>query len=167
MFIEKFPPKLFTQRILNAFFELAKTLFINMNKGESICDNYFKHILLNEKILSKYNINLQIEFWNKLYLFCQSDKTQIETFININRICLILRFYDRNKYTEMCCEDHLNMIKDEYVGSKKIMNPPRKAMTGLWKSMGITFSRGIASIIRTFLLEWRIMTHLSLEVSLV
>ena len=123
MFIEKFPPKLFTQRILNAFFELAKTLFINMNKGESICDNYFKHILLNEKILSKYNINLQIEFWNKLYLFCQSDKTQIETFININRICLILRFYDRNKYTEMCCEDHLNMIKDEYVGSKKIMNP--------------------------------------------
>ena len=122
MFIEKYPQKIFTQRVLNAFYKLAKTLFIN-NNYESICSNYFKHILLNEKILSKYNINLQIEFWNQLFLFCQSDITQIETFININRLCLILRFYDRNKYTEMCCEEHLNMIKDEYVGSKKIMNP--------------------------------------------
>ena len=122
MFIEKYPQKIFTQRILNAFYSLAKTLFIN-NNYESICSNYFKHILLNEKILSKYNINLQIEFWNQLFLFCQSDITQIETFININRLCLILRFYDRNKYTEMCCAEHLNMIKDEYVGSKKIMNP--------------------------------------------
>ena len=122
MFIEKYPPKIFTQRILNAFYKLAKTLFIN-NNYEAICSNYFKHILLNEKILSKYNINLQIEFWNQLYLFCQSDKTQIETFININRLCLILRFYDRNKYVEMCCEEHLNMIKDEYKGSKKVMNP--------------------------------------------
>ena len=122
MFFEKFPQKIFTQRILNAFFKLAKILFIN-NNNESVCPNYFKHILLNEKILSKYNINLQIEFWNQLFLFCQSDKTQIETFININRLCLILRFYDRNKYTEMCCQEHLNMIKDEFVGSKKIMNP--------------------------------------------
>ena len=121
MFFEKFPQKIFTQNILNSFFKLAKILF--SNNYEDICANYFKHILLNEKILSKYNINLQIEFWNQLYLFCQSDKTQIETFININRLCLILRFYDRNKYTEMCCQEHLNMIKDEFVGSKKIMNP--------------------------------------------
>ena len=121
MFIEKYPQKIFTQKILNAFYNLAKTLFIN--NYETICYNYFKHILLNEKILSKYSINLQIEFWNQLYLFCQSDKTQIEAIININRLCLILRFYDRNKYTEMCCEEHLNMIKDEYKGSKKIMNP--------------------------------------------
>ena len=122
MFIEKYPQKIFTQRILNAFYTLAKTLFIN-NNFEAICANYFKHILLNEIILSKYNINLQIEFWNQLFLFCQSDQTQIGIFININRLCLILRFYDRNKYTEMCCEEHLNMIKDQYVGSKKIMNP--------------------------------------------
>ena len=122
MFIEKYPSKVFTIKILNAFYALAKTLFAN--NAETLCSNYFKHILLNEKILSKYDENLQIEFWNQLYLFCQSDKTQIETFININRLCLILRFYDRNKYFEICCQDHLNMIKDSYVGSKKVMNPP-------------------------------------------
>ena len=121
MFFEKYPQKIFTEKILNAFYDLAKVLFVN--NFETVCSNYFKHILLNEKILSKYNMNLQIEFWNKLYLFCQSDKTQIETILSINRLCLILRFYDRNKYTEMCCQEHLNMIKDEYVGSKKIMNP--------------------------------------------
>ena len=122
LFIEKFPQKIFTQKILNAFFQLAKILFSN-NFETTICSNYFKHILLNEKILSKYDNDLQIKFWDQLFLFCQSDITQIETFININRLCLILRFYDRNKYYEICCEEHLNMIKPEYVGSKKIMNP--------------------------------------------
>ena len=121
MFIEKYPQKIFNEKIFEAFYDLAKVLFTN--NFEAICSNYFKHILLNEKILSKFSINLQIEFWNKLYLFCQSDVTQIQIFLNINRLCLILRFYDRNKYTEICCEEHLNMIKEEYVGSKKIMNP--------------------------------------------
>ena len=121
MFIEKFPQKIFTHKILNAFFQLGKILF--SNNYEAICSNYFKHILLNEKILSKYDNTLQIEFWDQLLLFCKSDITQIETFININRLCLILRFYDRNKYSEICCEEHLNEIKPEYVGSKKVMNP--------------------------------------------
>ena len=122
IFIEKYPNHLFTEKILNVFFEIGKALF--KNDLESLCANYFKHILLNEKILSKYNENLQIIFWNQMFLFCQSDKSQIETFINMNRLCLILRFYDRNKYTEMCCEEHLNVFKPQFVGSKKIMNPP-------------------------------------------
>ena len=121
MFFEKYPQKIFTSKILDSFFELGKILFIfNL---EAKCSNYFKHILLNEKILSKYDSNLQNEFWNKLFLFYESDKTQVETFLNINRLCLILRFYDRNKYTEMCCTQHLNMIKDEYKGSTKVMEP--------------------------------------------
>ena len=121
MFMEKYPNKVYTEKILNALDSLGKTLFIN--NLESICSTYFNYILLNEKILSKFNENLQIKFWNKLYLFCQSDITQIEIFLNINRLCLILRFYDKNKYKEMCCQDHLDMIKEEYRGSKKVMNP--------------------------------------------
>ena len=121
MFMEKYPNQIFTEKILNALDSLGKTLFIN--NTEKICSNYFNYILLNEKILSKYNENLQIKFWNKLYLFCQSDITQIEIFLNINRLCLILRFYDKNKYKEICCEEHLNMIKEEYAGSRKVMNP--------------------------------------------
>ena len=122
LFIEKYPKQLFTEKILENFNKIGRTIFSNNIEGLS--KSYFKHILLNEKILSKYSENLQIKFWNQLLLFCQSDKEQIETLFQINRIALILRFYDKNKYTEMCCEKHLNMIKEEYIGSKKIMNPP-------------------------------------------
>ena len=122
LFFEKYPNHLFTEKILIIFFDIGKTLF--KNDLESLCANYFKHILLNEKILSKYNENLQIIFWNQMFLFCESDKSQIETFLNMNRLCIILRFYDKNKYTQMCCEKHLNVFKDQFIGSKKIMNPP-------------------------------------------
>ena len=121
LFIEKYPNHLFNAKILEAFFDIGKTIF--KNNAESLCSNYFKHILLNEKILAKYDENLQVIFWNNMFKFCESDKSQIESLINMNRICLLLRFYDKNKYFEMCCEEHLNMFKEEFVGSKKIMNP--------------------------------------------
>ena len=122
LFIEKYPKNIFTQKILDTFAEIGKCMF--GNNVESLSSIYFDNILLNEKILSKYSEDLQIKFWNHILLFCQSDSSQIENFINMNRICLILRFYDRNKYTEMCCQKHLSMIKDEFKGSKNIMNPP-------------------------------------------
>ena len=56
------------------------------NKFESLCDNYFKYILLNGKILSKLEEIFQIAFWNNIYKFCESDKPQIEILININRL---------------------------------------------------------------------------------
>ena len=121
LFIEKYPQKLFTEKTLEYFWEIGKCIF--PSKFEILSSNYFKHILLNEKILSKYSEDLQVKFWNNLLLFTQSDKYQIANYINMNKICLILRFYDKNKYTEICCEKHLSMIKDEYIGNKTIMNP--------------------------------------------
>ena len=122
LFIEKYPKHIFTLQILGSFTDIGKCMF--GNNIESLSSIYFEHILLNEKILSKYSEDLQIKFWENILLFCQSDSSQIEVFVNMNRICLILRFYDKNKYTEMCCEHHLSMIKDEFKGSKNIMNPP-------------------------------------------
>ena len=121
LFIEKYPKNLFTEKTLEYFCEIGKCIF--PSKFEILNSNYFKHILLNEKILSKYSEDLQVKFWNTLLLFTQSDEYQVSNYINMNKICLILRFYDRNKYTEICCEKHLSMIKDEYIGSKIVMNP--------------------------------------------
>ena len=84
MFFEKYPQKVFTGKILNLFFDIGKALFVSTNNVEIKCSNYFKHILLNEKILSKYDSKLQIDFWNKLFLFHESDKTQIQNLLNIN-----------------------------------------------------------------------------------
>ena len=121
LFIERYPKHLFNEKTLEYFWEIGRCIF--PSKFEILNSNYFKHILLNEKILSKYSEDLQVKFWNNLLLFTQSDKYQVSSYINMNKICLILRFYDKNKYTEMCCEKHLSMIKDEYIGSKTIMNP--------------------------------------------
>ena len=120
LFIEKYPKKFFTEKILKTFVDIGKAIF----STESLCPTYFKYILLNEKILSKYNEDLQIKFWDQIMLFCQADSTQIEKFIKMNRLCLILRYYDRNKYTEMCCKEHLNSIKEEFIGNNNVMNPP-------------------------------------------
>ena len=121
LFIERYPNHLFTEKILENFVNLGKTIF--SSSDEALLSSYFEHIFLNEKILSKYSENLQIKFWQQVLLFCQTDKEQISTFMNMNRICLILRFYDKNKYSEMCCENHLSEIKDKFIGSKTIMNP--------------------------------------------
>ena len=126
LFVEKYPKNLFTEKTLEYFCEIGKSIF--PSKFEKLNSNYFKHILLNEKILSKYSEDLQVKFWNNLFLFTQSDEYQVSNYINMNKICLILRFYDKNKYTEICCEKHLSMIKDEFIGSKIVMNPnmPKK-----------------------------------------
>ena len=121
LFIERYPINLFNEKTLEYFWEIGKSIF--PSSIEKLSSNYFKHILLNEKILAKYSEDLQLKFWNNLLLFTQSDKYQVANYINMNKICLILRFYDKNKYTEMCCEKHLSMIKDEYIGNKAIMNP--------------------------------------------
>ena len=42
----------------------------------------------------------------------------------MNRLSLLLRYYDRKKYQEMCCKEHLNLFKDKYIENEKVMNPP-------------------------------------------
>ena len=150
LFIEKYPKYLFTEKILENFVGIGKTIF--SNNDEILCSSYFDHIFLNEKILSKYSETLQIKLWQQVLLFCQSDKDQIETFMNINRICLILRFYDKNKYTEMCCENHLSKLKEEYVGSKTVMNPTMNVkLTNLEKLLSLVIeSQEPANVISLF-----------------
>ena len=122
LFVEKYPKTFFTEKVLDEFAEIGKCLLAG--NVESVTSLYFEHILLNEKILLKYSEPLQIKFWNHILLFCQLDSSQIEVFIKMNRIALILRFYDRNKYNAICCKRHMELIKDEFLVNKTIMDPP-------------------------------------------
>ena len=132
LFIEKYPNQIFTEKILDAFINIGKDMF--KNNLDKLASAYFEHILLNEKILSKYSQKLQIKFWNQLLLFCESDSEQLNKFIEMNRICLILRFYDKNKYNEMCCNNHLGIFKKEYNESCKIMEPSMDIkLKDIWK----------------------------------
>ena len=120
IFIEKYPYQIFTEKVLNAFINIGKIMF---KDNLDLTEIYFKYILLNEKILSKYDKNLQIKFWTQMLLFCESDKEQLENKINMNRICLILRYYDKSKFKLMCCQDHLNYFKNQFNDGCNIMRP--------------------------------------------
>ena len=121
LFIEKLPAKLFTEKILEALVNIGRSTF--RETEEMLASVYFENIFLNEKILSKFSQEIQIKFWNTIALFCQSDKSQIGTFVNMKKICLILQSYDEKKYYQMCCEDHYKQFDPDIVGKIDLMQP--------------------------------------------
>ena len=121
LFIEKIPNQFLNENIINEFYNIAKIIIKQNIKNFS--SDYFTSILLNEKIIFKFSKELQIKFWNKILELCLSDKDQIESFISMKKICIILRYYDRDRYNEMCCQYHLKMYKKEFIGNMKAMEP--------------------------------------------
>ena len=71
LFLEKCPSHLFTQKILDIFIEIGKETFknideLNLNFRE---ENFIYLILLNEKILSKYNMILKVKYsYGKIFI---------------------------------------------------------------------------------------------------
>ena len=112
LFIEKFPSHLFTPKILQILLEIGKEAFKNVDKFTLTKDNYISLILLNEKIISKYNTENQIILWSNIYSFFTSDDTQIKNLFNIRKICLLLRLFDEKRYLQFCCKYHANVFKD-------------------------------------------------------
>ena len=110
LFVEKFPSNLFTPKILQILLEIGKENFQNIDKYNP--KDYINLILLNEKIISKYNVENQLSLWKNLYSFFTSDDTQIKDSFNIKKICLLLRLFDEKRYNEYCCKKHAEIFKD-------------------------------------------------------
>ena len=121
LFIEKLPNNIFNEKILKEFENIGKKIMDN--KIKNFCSNFFNDILLNEKIIFKFNQELQIKLWNIILNLCISDKGKIDSFINMKKINALLKYYDRNRYSEICCKFHLNMYKKEFIGDMKVMSP--------------------------------------------
>ena len=112
LFIERFPPHLFTPKILQILLDIGKEIFLNIDKCNLKGDNYINIILLNEKIISKYNAEIQIMLWKNILSFFTSDATQIKEFLDIKKICLLLRLFDEQRYNKYCCKKHHEIFKD-------------------------------------------------------
>ena len=121
LFIEKIPNNAFNEKILKEFENIGKKIL--NNNINNFCSNYFNDVLLNEKFIFKYDKELQIKLWNIILNLCISDKGKIGSFINMKKISALLRYYDRNRYSEICCSFHLNMYKKEFIGEMKVMSP--------------------------------------------
>ena len=121
LFIEKIPNNFLNENILNELYNIGKIIISQNIQGYS--SNYFNNILLNEKIIFKYKKEIQIKLWNLILQLCISDHEQIESFINIKKICILIRYYDKESNNEMCCQYHLNMYKKDFIGNMKVMEP--------------------------------------------
>ena len=132
LFLEKFPSKIYTEKILDVLVDIGKEIFqTEFDYTTSRNDNYINMILLNEKIFSKFSEENQRKLWDKVYQFFISDYSQMKDSLSISKICLLLRFYDEKRYDEYCCAEHAqiftkvknNQISLEREDTLKIMDP--------------------------------------------
>ena len=98
LFLEKFPGKIFTEKILDVLIDIGKEIFQSeFDYNSSKNDNYINMILLNEKIFSNFSEENQRKLWDNVYQFFTSDYSQMKDSLNISKICLLLRFYDEKR----------------------------------------------------------------------
>ena len=128
LFLEKFPPNIFTNEILKIFFDIGKEAFkMTENKSK---DTFINMILLNEKIISKFSKEDQLKLWDYIKNCFDSDYSQMKDSINMEKICMLLRFYDDKRYSEYCCMNHANLFKPQNEKEKynpKVMSPELNA----------------------------------------
>ena len=128
LFLEKYPSKAFTEKVLEIFLKIGKEAFGLPDNKSNSCDNFVNMILLNEKIFSKFSPENQSKLWERVYQFFVSDYSQMRESLNMSKICLLLRFYDEKKYEEYCCKRHSDLFKNNNINQiheneLKIMNP--------------------------------------------
>ena len=139
LFLEKFPPWVFTINILNIFLEIFVETY--RYKGYKISDNpqlnignpslnyrFINIIIFNEKIISKFTDENQHKMWEGIYNFFKKDNSKIKESLSIPKIINLLRFYDRNRYEKYCCKKHASLFgsKDE----NEIMKPEMNSRVG-------------------------------------
>ena len=122
IFIEKMPEVLFDNEIHKIIIDLAKNIFYYYNACSLYLD-YCDYVLLNEKIVFKFNATEQVKFWEQIYKYYdQSEKFTLP----INKVISIITCND-SKYAsgeEICCKDHYECYLEEYKPTNvKIMNP--------------------------------------------
>ena len=130
IFIEKMPNDLFNPFLFDKFIDLG-TIIFNENKYNSLFQDYFNYILLNENIYNKFSDDIQLKLWKIVYNFFEKSHIIIYP---LNKIANILLNYDKNylKEKEICCEEHYNCFIDVYKNiykDRKINNLGFKAKT--------------------------------------
>ena len=76
-------------------------------------------VLLNEKIFSKFSEENRLKLWDNMNKFFTSDYSQLKDSLNMSKICLLLRFYDKDRYIKYCCNSMQIYLK--YVKMKIIL----------------------------------------------
>ena len=131
LFLEKFPSKIFTKTILNIFYDIGKETFQYSDDKKKFSFTFVNMVLLNEKIFSKFSEENRLKLWDNMNKFFTSDYSQLKDSLNMSKICLLLRFYDKDRYIKYCCKKHANLFKIcEDENNINIMNPDMNTKIG-------------------------------------
>ena len=112
LFMEHIPPEIYNLNIMKQLYN-----FVHIFEGKSLQNNFINDILLNEKLFYSFNLDTQEHLINELI------KNNYKT-ISIEKICLLLKYYDEKKNNEFCCDYHCKAFIKNDNFSDKIMNPP-------------------------------------------
>ena len=121
LYLEQIPNEYFNEDIINEIDNIGNIILSQDIKD--IKSDFFAEILLNEKILFKFSVNLKIIFWNKFLQLYLEKKENLQNYLDIKNLCNLLLHYDALAHTDMCCEFHLNMYKKEFIGNMKAIQP--------------------------------------------
>mgnify|MGYP002857715630 FL=1 len=133
IFLEKFPNDAFNNdEIAKIFINIAKASF-DIEDSFINNDNFVNMILMNEKILYKFSKENQFLIWDNLYILFLKKNNQLKECLNTTKICMIIRYYDENRYNEYCCTKHANLFKPNEIKENedykpKIMKPEMDIM---------------------------------------
>ena len=53
----------------------------------------------------------QVIIWDNLYQLFLKNHNQLKKILSIAKICMIIRYYDENRYNEFCCDKHADLFK--------------------------------------------------------
>ena len=129
LFFEKYSSNVYTDKIMEIFLKIGKETF-QLSDDKSSYYNFINMILLNEKIFSKFSPESQSKLWEEIYQLNILDYSKMREYLNISKICLLLRFYDEKKYEEYCCKRHSDLFDVKFDNDSinnnnklKVMNP--------------------------------------------
>ena len=109
LFLEKISDNYFDSKLCGNFKSIVSFLN-NGNDNSELNREFHNHILLNEKILFKFNDEQQKIIINQIRMTIEEKSFSI----NIIKIIKILLKYDTNKNYKFCCKKHKEYFNDNY-----------------------------------------------------
>ena len=112
-FLEKIPDSFFDNQLACKFISLSSFLVSLNTNYINLIEQFHNYILLNEKILFKFNYEDQsiILYQIKDFIDCsQRNGFNIDIMLIIN----ILMHYDKEKYNKFCCKSHSDCFNEPF-----------------------------------------------------
>ena len=122
LFLENFPKELFTLDIINILIKIADS--INSNEIKKI---FYDNLLLNEKLYFQFNKESQnILIKHLIKIVNEFSIEKIISIISIEKLCLLIKYYDEQKDKKYCCDYHYKSFINNNINinyEEFIMNP--------------------------------------------